>query len=94
MTLNAPEGPRIVGFTVQPLSSRAQNPANQGLITARLGGLMRGNETTVKPEQLLQFRMVQPAFVPIKLKDGHQVDAIPVDATATKDSSATSGQPQ
>jgi hypothetical protein len=88
------KGPRVVGFTVQPLSSRAQNPANQGFITTRLGGLMRGNETTVTPQQLLQFRMVQPAFVPIKLKDGHQVEAIPVDTTATKDSSATSAQPR
>jgi hypothetical protein len=83
MTLNAPEGPRRVGFTVQPLSSNAPGGATSGgTITAGLNALMRTNEITVRPEQLLQFHMIQAAFVPITLKDGHQVPPVPIDSSA------------
>jgi hypothetical protein len=33
-------------------------------------------------DQLLQFRMIQAAFVPITLKDGHQVPPVPIDSSA------------
>jgi hypothetical protein len=36
----------------------------------------------VRPEQLLQFRMIQAAFVSITLKDGHQVPPVPIDSSA------------
>jgi hypothetical protein len=83
MTLNAPEGPRTVGFTVQPLSNKAPGGATSGgTITAGLNALMRTNEIAVRPEQLLQFRMIQAAFVSITLKDGHQVPPVPIDSSA------------
>jgi hypothetical protein len=82
MTLNGPEGPRTEGFTVQPLSSKAPGATSGGTITAGLNALMRTNEITVRPEQLLQFRMIQAAFVPITLKDGHQVPPVPIDSSA------------
>jgi hypothetical protein len=81
MTLNGPEGPRTVGFTVQPLSSKAPGAASGGTIAAGLNALMRTNEITVRTEQLLQFRMIQAAFVPITLKDGHQLPPVPIDSS-------------
>jgi BON domain len=85
MTLNAPEGPRVVSFTVQPLSSKARGAASGESLGTAVNALMRSNEITVRPEQLLQFRMIQPAFVPIILKNGHQVPPVPVESTAATD---------
>jgi hypothetical protein len=36
MTLNAPEGQRVVGFTVQPLSRKAPGATSGGPIARRL----------------------------------------------------------
>ena len=78
MTLNAPEGQRVVGFTVQPLSNKAPGAPSGGPTAGGLNALIRTNEITVRPEQLFQFRMIQAAFIPITLKDGHQVLPVPI----------------
>jgi hypothetical protein len=81
MTLNAPEGQRVVGFTAQPLSSKAPGATSGVRTVGGLNALLKTDETTVRPDQLLQFRMIQAAFVPITLKDGHQVPPVPIDSS-------------
>jgi hypothetical protein len=58
------------------------NAASGGALGTGVNAVTRGNEISVRPEQLLQFRMNQAALVPITLKDGHQVPPVPAPAAS------------
>ncbi len=43
---------------------------------------IKGPEVVASPDQVLRFRMLQPALVPVKLKGVRQVPPVPVEQTA------------
>jgi len=89
MTLNFPEGPHQVRFATEPLSGRSQAGGATGSVAEALG--IKGTEVVARPDQVLRFRMLQPAFVSVKLKGGRQVPPVPVEQTS--DTSAN-GSPE
>ena len=90
MTLNYPEGPHPVRFATEPLSGRSLGGG--GTPAGSLMGTLtiKGPEVVASPDQVLRFRMLQPALVPVKLKGRRQVPPVPVEQTS--DTSRTDGQ--
>jgi len=90
MTLNFPEGPHPVRFATEPLSGRSQGGGvPSGSMAEALG--IKGTEVVARPDQVLRFRMLQPAFVSVKLKGGRQVPPVPVEQTSD---TSTNGSPE
>jgi len=93
MTLNFPEGPHPVRFATEPLSGRSQTGGvPTGSVAEALG--IKGTEVVARPDQVLRFRMLQPAFVSVKLKGGRQVPPVPVEQTSGTSAGGSAGSPR